>query len=131
MRSIYEYGDSQDLMHADRPYIQVHIQTADSSPNPNTAASPTSEFFDAVVTFLIHCDRDENAGFVTARAVEGRLRAVFQNKIMTSLTDTDDATRTWYFGPAGRVHFPASFVKGNKIIRRSPSYRIGVSKGTN
>lgn len=139
---VYLEGDTKAKGPQDRPYISVGIRSQDESPVPNGAATAgANEFFRNIVTFTVVDDRDDRAGLrvdatASAAAKTGRVHrtmarvhALFQNKVLTALVDTDDASRKWYYESMARIALPEATYTDNDV-RLSTPYLLYVSKGT-
>lgn len=137
---VYMTGDTKSKGPQDRPYIEVHIQSRDVSPVPNAAPTAgTNEIFDNIVTLIVVDDRDQRAGLSPNSASSsaktgrihrtlGRVHGLFQNTFLTTIVDTEDATRSWYFSSMARLNQSAAQYTDNDV-RVPLSFRLFVSKG--
>lgn len=135
LRQVCRSDDSEILSLSDRPRVAIEISTQNRSP-----IQANTEFFVAVVNFIVTADRDpgpSGAATVdgsfsrgTLGAVVGRIMTVFDRpaSVLTALVDADDASRKWFFNPMFRLAMgpPDST---SKSVRQVVSYRLYLSKG--
>lgn len=124
----------QEDVVGDYPAVVVDISTSNRSP-----VTATAQYFDAVVNFVVYANRDPgNLGIASPDntiirasldAVIARMLVVFDNIVLAALTDTDDASRKWFFSKSWRQHLGA--VQSTSLRVRQPiTYRLNLSKGT-
>lgn len=125
LRQVIRSEDSQALSLNDRPALQIDCSSSARSP-----VTTNTEHYEGAVTFIVYAARDPGRGGIgTLDDVMARLKTVFENKTLSSLSDGDDSGRTWYFAPMWRaVMGPPT--ANTDTIRQPVTYRVYFTKGT-